>query len=74
LRLDGYNEPQPDFMLLRPRADDYRGGHPNAAAWRLDRRRGALRRTADPPRPWSGPSRGLGRGRPRKTRRGLCSG
>ena len=31
LRLDGYNEPQPDFMLLRPRADDYHGGHPNAA-------------------------------------------
>jgi Uma2 family endonuclease len=30
LRLDGYNEPQPDFMLLRPRADDYRGGHPNS--------------------------------------------
>jgi len=31
LRLDGYNEPQPDFMLVRPRADDYRGGHPSAA-------------------------------------------
>jgi len=31
LRLDGYNEPQPDIVLLRPRADDYYGGHPNAA-------------------------------------------
>ena len=31
LRLDGYNEPQPDIVLLRPRADDCRGGHPNAA-------------------------------------------
>ena len=31
LRLDGYNEPQPDFMLLRPRADDYHRGHPNGA-------------------------------------------
>jgi Uma2 family endonuclease len=31
LRLDGYNEPQPDFMLLRLRADDYRASHPNAA-------------------------------------------
>jgi Uma2 family endonuclease len=30
LRLDGYSEPQPDFTLLRPRADDYHGGHPNA--------------------------------------------
>jgi len=31
LRLDGYNEPQPDFMLLRSRADDYHASHPNAA-------------------------------------------
>jgi Uma2 family endonuclease len=31
LQLDGYNEPQPDLMLLRPRADGYRAGHPNAA-------------------------------------------
>jgi Uma2 family endonuclease len=31
LRVDGYNEPQPDLTLLRPRADDYRAGHPNAA-------------------------------------------
>jgi Uma2 family endonuclease len=31
LRLDSYNEPQPDVMLLRPRADDYQGRHPNAA-------------------------------------------
>jgi Uma2 family endonuclease len=31
LRLDGYNEPQPDLTLLRPRADDYRASHPNAA-------------------------------------------
>jgi Uma2 family endonuclease len=31
LRLDAYNEPEPDLMLLRPRADDYRASHPNAA-------------------------------------------
>ena len=31
LRLDAYNEPEPDLMLLRPRADDYRAGHPTAA-------------------------------------------
>jgi Uma2 family endonuclease len=31
LRLDGYNEPQPDVMLLRPRLDDYKAGHPSAA-------------------------------------------
>jgi len=31
LRLDAYNEPQPDLMLLRPRADDYRTSHPGAA-------------------------------------------
>jgi Uma2 family endonuclease len=31
LRLDDYDEPQPDFMLLRSRADDYRARHPNAA-------------------------------------------
>jgi Uma2 family endonuclease len=31
LRLDSYNEPQPDVMLLRPRADDYQSRHPNAA-------------------------------------------
>ena len=31
LRLDPHNEPQPDLMLLRPRADRYRGGHPDAA-------------------------------------------
>ena len=31
LRLDAYNEPQPDVMLLKPRADDYRGRHPGAA-------------------------------------------
>ncbi len=30
-RLDAYNEPEPDVMLLRPRADDYRAGHPSAA-------------------------------------------
>ena len=28
LRLDAYNEPEPDLMLLRPRADDYRANHP----------------------------------------------
>jgi Uma2 family endonuclease len=31
LRLDAYNEPEPDLMLLKPRRDDYKGGHPNAA-------------------------------------------
>ena len=31
LRLDPYNEPQPDLMLLRPRADFYKSGHPTAA-------------------------------------------
>ncbi len=31
LRLDAYNEPEPDLMLLRPRADDYETSHPSAA-------------------------------------------
>ena len=31
LRLDPFNEPQPDLMLLRPRADFYRDAHPTAA-------------------------------------------
>ena len=31
LRLDDFNEPEPDLMLLRPRADDYRANHPGAA-------------------------------------------
>ena len=31
LRLDAFNEPEPDLMLLRPRADDYRQSHPGAA-------------------------------------------
>ena len=31
LRLDTYNEPEPDVMLLKPRADDYQGRHPGAA-------------------------------------------
>lgn len=31
LRLDAHNEPQPDLMLLRPRADDYRDSHPTPA-------------------------------------------
>ncbi len=31
LRLDAHNEPQPDLMLLRSRADRYRGSHPTAA-------------------------------------------
>ena len=31
LRLDAYNEPEPDLMLLRPRPDGYRAGHPGAA-------------------------------------------
>jgi Uma2 family endonuclease len=30
LRIDRRNEPQPDLMLLRPRADYYRSGHPTA--------------------------------------------
>lgn len=31
LRLDQFNEPGPDLLLLRPRPDDYRAGHPTAA-------------------------------------------
>lgn len=31
LRLDRYNEPQPDLMLLRPRSDFYRDSHPAPA-------------------------------------------
>ena len=31
LRLDRRNEPQPDLLLLRPRADRYRATHPTAA-------------------------------------------
>ena len=31
LRLDALNEPQPDVMLLKPRADDYQDRHPGAA-------------------------------------------
>ena len=31
LRLDAANEPQPDLMLLQPRADAYRASHPGAA-------------------------------------------
>jgi len=31
LRLDSFNEPEPDLMLLRPRADDYETRHPSAA-------------------------------------------
>lgn len=31
LRLDAYNEPEPDVMLLKPRDDDYRQRHPSAA-------------------------------------------
>jgi Uma2 family endonuclease len=31
LRLDAHNEPQPDLVLLRPRADGYRASHPSAA-------------------------------------------
>jgi Uma2 family endonuclease len=31
LRLDAFNEPEPDLMLLRPRADGYRTSHPRAA-------------------------------------------
>ena len=30
LRLDAFNEPEPDLMLLRPRADLYRASHPGA--------------------------------------------
>ena len=31
LRLDAYNEPEPDVMLLKPREDDYQDRHPGAA-------------------------------------------
>ena len=31
LRLDAYNEPEPDVMLLRPRGDGYRVSHPGAS-------------------------------------------
>lgn len=31
VRLDAYNEPEPDLMLLRPRADGYRASHPGSA-------------------------------------------
>ena len=31
LRLDMYNEPEPDLMILWPRADDYRASHPGSA-------------------------------------------
>jgi len=31
LRLDSYNEPEPDLMLLRPRPDDYQASHPTAS-------------------------------------------
>ncbi len=31
LRLDDFNEPEPDLVLLRPRPDDYRASHPSAA-------------------------------------------
>jgi Uma2 family endonuclease len=31
LHLDKHDEPQPDLMLLRPRADDYTTSHPTAA-------------------------------------------
>jgi Uma2 family endonuclease len=30
IRLDARNEPQPDLMLLRPKADGYRSAHPTA--------------------------------------------
>ena len=30
LRLDAYNEPEPDLMLLRPRGDGCRASHPGA--------------------------------------------
>jgi Uma2 family endonuclease len=31
LRLDDFNEPEPDLVLLRPRPDDYRASHPSDA-------------------------------------------
>ncbi len=31
LRLDRFNEPEPDISVLKPRADDYTTGHPSAA-------------------------------------------
>ena len=45
LRLDAYNEPEPDLMLLRPRPDGYRASHPGAAnVFLLDRSVGKLTR------------------------------
>lgn len=31
LRLDSFNEPEPDLIVLRPRADHYQASHPSAA-------------------------------------------
>jgi len=31
VRLDRFNEPEPDFAVLKPRADDYQGATPTAA-------------------------------------------
>jgi Uma2 family endonuclease len=31
VRLDDYNEPEPDLCLAKPRADHYAGGHPGPA-------------------------------------------
>jgi Uma2 family endonuclease len=31
VRLSNYTEPEPDFALLKPRADEYRRGHPRGA-------------------------------------------
>ena len=31
LRIDAFIEPEPDLLLLRPRADDYRASRPSAA-------------------------------------------
>jgi Uma2 family endonuclease len=30
LRLDDFNEPEPDVLVLRPRSDNYRASHPSA--------------------------------------------
>ena len=32
VRLDFFSEPQPDLVILRPRADFYRTAHPQPAA------------------------------------------
>ena len=65
LRLDRHNEPQPALMLLRPRADFYRSGHPTAADVLLlvEIADSSLAYDAAPSSPSSPPRRGRGVGR-----------